>query len=137
MDLGYVGKRCLVTASTGGLGFAIARHMADEGATVFVNGRTASSLEAAAKRIRSAVKDAKPRLEVGLFRGSPLRDEWTLVLRRDSTARLFVTERRRLGARGFHGSATSRERTQRYERTDEPFDLHVRRNLAKTTLTIA
>lgn len=53
MDLGYAGKRCLVTASTGGLGFAIARAMAAEGATVVINGRTAESCGSAAGRIRS------------------------------------------------------------------------------------
>lgn len=44
MDLGYAGKRCLVTASTGGLGFAIAKCMAAEGADVVVNGRSARNL---------------------------------------------------------------------------------------------
>jgi len=58
MDLGYSGKRCLVTASTGGLGFAIARAMAAEGAKVAVNGRSAESTEKAAREIRSTVKNA-------------------------------------------------------------------------------
>jgi 3-oxoacyl-[acyl-carrier protein] reductase len=59
MDLGYSGKRCLVTASTGGLGFAIAQAMAAEGATVVVNGRSAESVGKAADRIAEAVPGAK------------------------------------------------------------------------------
>ncbi len=58
MDLGYKGKRCLVTASTGGLGFAIARCMAAEGATMLVNGRNSETTEAAAERIRAEVEGA-------------------------------------------------------------------------------
>lgn len=54
MDLGYSGKRCLVTASTGGLGFAIAQAMAAEGATVVLNGRSREATETAANRIRDA-----------------------------------------------------------------------------------
>jgi 3-oxoacyl-[acyl-carrier protein] reductase len=52
MDLGYAGKRCLVTASTGGLGFAIAECMAAEGADIVVNGRAAVSGENAVVWIR-------------------------------------------------------------------------------------
>lgn len=65
MDLGYAGKRCLVTASTGGLGFAIARAMASEGASVVVNGRTGESVEKAAEQIRSSVPGADVRTVVG------------------------------------------------------------------------
>lgn len=65
MDLGYSGKRCLVTASSGGLGFAIARALAAEGATVAINGRNAASIEAAANRIRADVPGAKVEVVVG------------------------------------------------------------------------
>lgn len=58
MDLGYSGKRCLVTASTGGLGFAIATAMAAEGATVVLNGRSGEAAEAAAGRIREGLPGA-------------------------------------------------------------------------------
>lgn len=53
MDLHYKGKRCLITASTGGLGFAIARALAAEGATVIVNGRSAESIDKAMARIKA------------------------------------------------------------------------------------
>lgn len=65
MDLGYKGKRCLVTASTGGLGFAIAQAMAAEGATVVVNGRSADSVSKAARRIAAAVPGADLEQAVG------------------------------------------------------------------------
>ncbi|HEX2017572.1 MAG TPA: SDR family oxidoreductase [Aurantimonas sp.] len=65
MDLGYAGKRCLVTASTGGLGLAIARCMAAEGATVVVNGRTAGSVAAAAEEIAADVNGARIETAVG------------------------------------------------------------------------
>jgi 3-oxoacyl-[acyl-carrier protein] reductase len=65
MDLGYAGKRCLVTASTGGLGFAIAKCMAAEEATVVVNGRSAASVANAAVRIRIEVQGADIETVVG------------------------------------------------------------------------
>ncbi|MFO1151731.1 MAG: SDR family oxidoreductase [Alsobacter sp.] len=65
MDLGYTNKRCLVTASTGGLGFAIAKAMAAEGATVVVNGRSAANVSAAIDRIATSVPAAKLEAAVG------------------------------------------------------------------------
>ena len=59
MDLGLAGKHALVTGSTGGIGFAIAKGLAAEGASVVVAGRTAATVEAALKRIREAVPEAK------------------------------------------------------------------------------
>jgi NAD(P)-dependent dehydrogenase (short-subunit alcohol dehydrogenase family) len=56
IDLG--GKTALVTASTGGIGFAIARALASAGATVIVNGRSADSVSNAAGRIRREVPSA-------------------------------------------------------------------------------
>jgi 3-oxoacyl-[acyl-carrier protein] reductase len=54
VELGYHGKTCLITASTGGLGFAIAAAMAREGATVAINGRQAEGVSAAIARLVSA-----------------------------------------------------------------------------------
>lgn len=65
MDLGYAGKRCLVTASTGGLGFAIAKTMAAEGATSVVNGRNADSVRRCAEAIRAEVPGATVEEAVG------------------------------------------------------------------------
>ena len=47
MDLGLKGKLALVTGSTAGIGFSIARQLAAEGATVYVNGRTQARVDKA------------------------------------------------------------------------------------------
>src|SRR2546425_13359750 len=45
MDLQLQGKRALVTGSTAGIGLAIARCLAREGAGVIINGRTAKRVD--------------------------------------------------------------------------------------------
>jgi NAD(P)-dependent dehydrogenase (short-subunit alcohol dehydrogenase family) len=52
MDLKLEGKRALVTGSTAGIGFAIARALAGEGAEVIVNGRTPERVSQAVSKIR-------------------------------------------------------------------------------------
>src|SRR5216683_246200 len=52
-------KLALVTGSTAGIGFAIAKALAAEGARVIVNGRTEERVAAAITNIRSAVPAAK------------------------------------------------------------------------------
>jgi NAD(P)-dependent dehydrogenase (short-subunit alcohol dehydrogenase family) len=49
MDLGLDGARCLVLASTSGLGLAVARGLAAEGASVVVSGRDQERAAAAAR----------------------------------------------------------------------------------------
>jgi NAD(P)-dependent dehydrogenase (short-subunit alcohol dehydrogenase family) len=51
MDVKLTGKVALVTGSTAGIGFAIARALAQEGAHVFVNGRTQERVDAAVAAI--------------------------------------------------------------------------------------
>ena len=53
MDLRLTGKIALVTGSTAGIGFAIAKSLASEGAHVYVNGRIAERVDAATAAIRS------------------------------------------------------------------------------------
>lgn len=65
MDLGYKGKRCLITASTGGLGLAIATAMAAEGATVVINGRSNSSVDRAMAQILASNPAASLEKAVG------------------------------------------------------------------------
>jgi len=53
MELGLGGKVALVTGSTAGIGFAIAKSLAKEGAHVYVNGRTKARVNAAIAAIAS------------------------------------------------------------------------------------
>jgi NAD(P)-dependent dehydrogenase (short-subunit alcohol dehydrogenase family) len=59
VDLGLTDKVVLVTGSTAGIGFAIARALAIEGAHVYVNGRTQKRVDAAVVAIRSEAKTIK------------------------------------------------------------------------------
>jgi len=56
MDLGLAGKRALVTGSTAGIGFAVARQLVHEGAFVYVNGRTEARVQKAAAEIGANVE---------------------------------------------------------------------------------
>ena len=51
MDLQLKGRTALITGSTAGIGFAIARILAEEGAQVIVNGRTDERVRDAQRRI--------------------------------------------------------------------------------------
>jgi NAD(P)-dependent dehydrogenase (short-subunit alcohol dehydrogenase family) len=53
MDLQLDGKLALVSGSTAGIGYAIARTLAQEGARVIVNGRTRAAVTEAVDRIRA------------------------------------------------------------------------------------
>jgi NAD(P)-dependent dehydrogenase (short-subunit alcohol dehydrogenase family) len=59
MDLGLSNKHALVTGSTAGIGLAIARGLAAEGASVVIAGRTQANVDAALKRVGETVPDAK------------------------------------------------------------------------------
>jgi NAD(P)-dependent dehydrogenase (short-subunit alcohol dehydrogenase family) len=58
MNLQLEGKKALVTGSTAGIGFAIARVLAGEGASVIVTGRTQNRVDAALKRIQQQIREA-------------------------------------------------------------------------------
>jgi len=58
MDLQLRGKRAVVTGSTAGIGLAVARRLAAEGAMVMVNGRTAARVDAAVRSIHQTVQGA-------------------------------------------------------------------------------
>jgi len=59
MNLALENKTALVTGSTAGIGLAIATSLAQEGATVIVNGRTRKRVNDAIKQIRSQFSEAK------------------------------------------------------------------------------
>lgn len=52
MELGLKGKTALVTGSTEGIGFSIAKTLAVEGATVYINGRSAEKVHAAINKLK-------------------------------------------------------------------------------------
>ena len=52
MDLGLERRRALITGSTAGIGYAIAKGLAAEGAQVTITGRTQASVDAALERLR-------------------------------------------------------------------------------------
>src|SRR4026208_1132495 len=59
MNLQLTGKSALVTGSTAGIGFAIARTLVREGASVVITGRTQDRVKAAIKTIQQENGDAK------------------------------------------------------------------------------
>lgn len=54
MKIDLSGKTALVTGSTAGIGFAIAKGLAGAGASTFVNGRTQARVDAAIEEIKAA-----------------------------------------------------------------------------------
>ena len=53
MDLQLSGKKALITGSTAGIGFAVADALAQEGASVVINGRTQERVDEAVAKIES------------------------------------------------------------------------------------
>lgn len=64
MDIDLTGRRALVTGSTGGIGYAIAKALAELGATVAVNGRTP-------ERVRDAIAKLKTQTGSNGFIAAP------------------------------------------------------------------
>lgn len=58
MDLQLQGKTALVTGSTGGIGYGIAKVLLKEGAQVIINGRTQQSVDKAAAGLKQATGKA-------------------------------------------------------------------------------
>lgn len=58
MKIDLSSKRALVTASTGGIGYSIAKGLAEAGATVVINGRSDKSVQDALARLRAEVSNA-------------------------------------------------------------------------------
>ncbi|MGQ7296421.1 SDR family NAD(P)-dependent oxidoreductase [Quadrisphaera sp. KR29] len=58
MDLQLAGKRAFISGSTRGIGFAVARTLAGEGAAVVLHGRTPAAVRDAVRRLRAEVAGA-------------------------------------------------------------------------------
>ncbi|MBL8470480.1 MAG: SDR family NAD(P)-dependent oxidoreductase [Rhodocyclaceae bacterium] len=65
MDLQLAGKRALITGSSAGIGYATAVELAREGATVYLNGRSAERVSAAIARLREQLPAADVRPAAG------------------------------------------------------------------------
>lgn len=52
MDLQLKNKKALITGSTAGIGYAIAKQLANENAEVYINGRTTERVESAIKKLK-------------------------------------------------------------------------------------
>ena len=61
MDLQLQGQHALVTGSTAGIGFAIAKALAAEGATVTINGRSEASVGQALQKLQQLLPEASLR----------------------------------------------------------------------------
>jgi NAD(P)-dependent dehydrogenase (short-subunit alcohol dehydrogenase family) len=59
MDLQLKNKKALVTGSTAGIGYSIARQLLQEGAEVYVNGRTPQRVEEAIAKLKAVVPGAQ------------------------------------------------------------------------------
>ena len=59
MDLKIKGKKALVTGSTAGIGLAIAKGLALEGAAVYINGRTKDRVDSAIQILKKEVAEAE------------------------------------------------------------------------------
>ena len=70
MKIDLSGKVALVTASTAGIGFAIAKGLAESGAEIILNGRSEQSVNAAIARLQNEVPGAKARSAVADLSGA-------------------------------------------------------------------
>lgn len=61
MDLQLNGKTALVTGSTAGIGFAIAKRLLAEGASVIITGRTGARIQSAIEQLKADVPNASVR----------------------------------------------------------------------------
>ncbi|MDJ0617814.1 MAG: SDR family NAD(P)-dependent oxidoreductase [Calothrix sp. MO_192.B10] len=59
MELNLQGQKAIVTASSGGIGLAIATAFATEGVEVIINGRSKDSVNNAIAKIKEDLPDAK------------------------------------------------------------------------------
>lgn len=61
MDLDFKGKNALVTGSTAGIGFAIAKRLAHEGADVVINGRSEERVRIALSQLKTDARNVDVR----------------------------------------------------------------------------
>jgi len=97
MDLQLKGKLALVSGSTAGIGYAIARTLAQEGARVIVNGRTQAAVDEAVARMRSETQGTVEGFAGDLSRADAAED----VVRRHAGIEILVNNLGIFDAKAF------------------------------------
>lgn len=87
MKIDLSNKTAVVTGSTAGIGFAIAKGLAESGATVVVNGRAKATVDKAIAALTSAVPDAAIRGVAADLRGA---EGCTTLLKAEPSADILV-----------------------------------------------
>jgi len=113
MKIDLTGKVALVTASTGGIGFAIARGLAESGAEVIVNGRSVDSVNKGIQALQQVVPGVQVRAAIADLSSQEGVDE---LLRVASHVDILVNNAGIYGQQDFY--STDDETWERYWHTN-------------------
>lgn len=113
MKIDLTGKVALVTASTGGIGFAIARGLAESGAEVIVNGRSVDSVNKGIQALQQVVPGVQVRAAIADLSSQEGVDE---LLRVASHVDILVNNAGIYGQQDFY--STDDETWERYWQTN-------------------
>ncbi|MDE4082161.1 SDR family NAD(P)-dependent oxidoreductase [Enterobacter pasteurii] len=113
MKIDLTGKAALVTASTGGIGFAIARGLAESGAEVIVNGRSIDSVNKGIQALQQVVPGVQVRAAVADLSSPEGVDE---LLRVASQVDILVNNAGIYGQQDFY--STDDDTWERYWQTN-------------------
>ena len=113
MKIDLTGKVALVTASTGGIGFAIARGLAESGAEVIVNGRSIDSVNKGIQALQQVVPGVQVRAAIADLSSQEGVDE---LLRVATHVDILVNNAGIYGQQDFY--STDDETWERYWQTN-------------------
>lgn len=113
MKIDLTGKVALVTASTGGIGFAIARGLAESGAEVIVNGRSVDSVNKGIQALQQVVPGVQVRAAIADLSSQEGVDE---LLRVATHVDILVNNAGIYGQQDFY--STDDETWERYWQTN-------------------
>jgi len=113
MKIDLSGKVALVTASTGGIGFAIARGLAESGAEVVINGRSEATVNHAIQKLQQVVPGVAVRATIADLSSA---EGVETLLRTVPQADILVNNAGIFGPQDFYG--TDDETWDRYWQTN-------------------